>query len=639
MEPPPPNRRRTFYLAFAIGALTFLLFAPTFDFPYINYDDNLYITDNLRTQQGLTGENVRWAFTTGYPSNWHPLTWLSHMLDVTLFGLDSGWHHFTNVLFHTLNSVLLFLVLRSLTRAPWRSAAVAALFAWHPLHVESVAWIAERKDVLAGFFWILAMGAYGRYTRSTNALRYLLLLILMTLGLMAKSMVVTLPCVFLLLDYWPLQRISFDNAAWKKRAVVLLAEKAPFFALSIAAGVIAISTQGEGGAMRFGDQLSLPERIANAIRSYGIYLWKTIWPAELAVYYPHPGSWPWWHIALAAVVLLLVSAAAYIYRKRHPFISVGWLWYLGTLVPVIGLIQVGGQAYANRYTYIPLIGIFIIAAWGAPILFRRLNMSREALIPITGAILLLCLWRTSAEVRYWRSSEALFARTIQLTEDNTMAYTAMGDALINQGKYLEAILYLDKAIDLSPTYMEAHINLGKAYFLRGEREKAKLQYMTALSIDENQPRILYNLGIFYLRDKEMNKAQGALERAIEADPRYANAYAALGFVLNQLGEYDEAVARLKKADTLQPDREDVLSPLASSYMALGKHAQAVDAYARLVQAAPDDPIQRLNYAVALTEIGQVADARNQAQRALELDPQFERARIFLKVIDAASPVE
>ena len=636
METSARKSKRNFYLAFSLAVVTFLLYLPTLDFGFVNYDDNLYVTDNMRVQQGLTWHNVEWAFTTGYASNWHPLTWLSHMTDITLFGMDSGWRHLINVLLHCANTVLLFLVLKGMTDAPWRSAFVAALFALHPLHVESVAWIAERKDVLSTLFWFLAMGAYLSYTRRPGWGRYGVVMLCLALGLMAKAMLVTVPCLLLLLDYWPLKRITFDRSIPWRRGAALILEKVPLLGLSIVASIVAYLVQKAGGAMGLASVLPMKYRIANAFVSYVAYLEKTVWPAGLAVYYPHPReSISMTYAALAAAFIVGVTGAVIVLGRRKPYLPVGWFWYLGTLVPVIGLVQVGGQAMADRYTYVPLVGIFIMVAWGLPGLVPRIMQRRVIVVAATAIVLGLCAWRSHVEIGYWHDSASLFGRTLAVTSNNSMAETAMGNALMNQGRYDEAIVHLKKSLALTPHYVDAHVNLSKVLMLQGKRKAAQDELMRALKIDDSNPKLHNNLGALYAETKQWAKAVVELNRAVALEPTYASAHANLGHALLKTGRPKQALKHFKIALQYMPWRDDALRGLAQAYVGIGDPVHAAEAYGKAVALAPDDASLRLNYAVALAEAGRLDEARRAGEKALQLDPDLKGAQQFLDAVNSA----
>ncbi len=460
------RKQLTAAICFALAVGTFALYSPILSHAFLNYDDPDYIVNNPHVNSGLTWSGIIWAFKSGYAANWHPLTWISHMIDCQLFGLKPAGHHLVNVLFHTANTVLLFILLNYLTGAIWRSAFVAALFAWHPLHVESVAWASERKDVLSAFFWMLTLLAYTRYVaegklqaKRNSTLGFLaspfywLALILFACGLMSKPMVVTLPFVLLLLDFWPLQRF---NASTFQR---LLLEKIPFFVLMVASCIITLHVQK--GALWSTAALPFSFRLANALVSYVSYLSKMFLPVNLALIYPYPHSLPLPVVAATVIVLFLLSAIFLFQAKRCPYLIVGWLWFLGTLVPAVGLVQVGVQAMADRYTYLPSIGIFILVAWGIGDLVSSAPRKRETCILAGGAVLAACLVLTSLQLRYWRNSATIFSHTVEVTTDNYAADDCLGKTVDHDlGKPAVAEQFLKEAVSLEPDFPMGQFDLG-----------------------------------------------------------------------------------------------------------------------------------------------------------------------------------
>ena len=473
--------RPELWVCLFLVAAVLVIYHPVGGYEFVNYDDPVYVLENDPVRRGLTFEGIRLAFGTLHASNWHPITWLSHMLDVEMYGVNAGAHHLTNVLFHAFNSMLLFLLLRRMTGALWRSAMVAALFAVHPLHVESVAWISERKDVLSAFFGFLTLLAYTEYVKRPGWMRYGAALLLFTLGLMSKPMVVTLPFLMLLLDYWPLNR--YVNEGSLRRFAVLTKEKLPFFLLSAASCVVTMIAQERGGAMDALESYSFGVRLANAMVAYVAYLGKMIWPMNLAVLYPHPGVRPLWQIIGALILIVGISAAAVLWAKRRPWFAVGWLWYLGVLLPVIGLVQVGLQAMADRYTYIPLIGIYIILAWG----FHEMLYRRHYGIPelaIAGILVLTLLMLVAGnQVRYWENSSTVFSLALQNTSGNYLAHNNLALALAAQGKKDAAIDHLRKSIQIAPQYPPAHNNLGAILAEQFKLDQAILHFQKALELN------------------------------------------------------------------------------------------------------------------------------------------------------------
>ena len=514
-------------LSFLLAVATLLLYSPVASHPFINYDDGPYITHNPNIQSGLTFETVRWASTSIYAANWHPLTWLLHAFDFQLYGNDASGHHVTSMLFHAVNVVLLFLLLAYATRATGPNFFVAALFAVHPLNVESVAWASELKNVLCTFFFLLALGAYGWYARRPGLWRYLLVFLLFALGLASKPMVITLPFVLLLLDFWPLARIqslpspSADFPVPQFSALRLVLEKLPLLALSAASAIITVKGQHAGGAMN-PIHVSLGLRIANALVSYVMYLVKTFLPFGLALIYPFPtGGIPLWQPLLSVVVLLVISGIVFRYGLRHGYLILGWLWYLGTLVPVIGLVQVGAQARADRYAYIPLIGIFIMLVWSLTKIADEKNVSITwRAVP---ALLLLAILSafTFRQISYWNSDYDLWTRTLAVTENNAIAERELSDYLIRSRRLDEVFPHLRRAVDLDPTDLGARLNLGNAYSSQGRNQEALQEYQAVLT-QSLDPKLLLtaalNAGSSYLALGDFSSAEAAYRQALRVSP-------------------------------------------------------------------------------------------------------------------------
>ena len=553
--------RRELLIIVILTAATLLVFWRVTGHDFIMFDDEVYVTQNDQVQKGLSRQGAAWAFTTTHANFWHPLTWLSHMLDCELFGLNPAGHHFVGLLVHLLNTLLLFVVLHWMTRALWPSAFVAALFAWHPLHVESVAWVSERKDVLSTFFWILTLGAYARYVEHPRVLRYLLVLVLFSLGLMAKPMLVTLPFVLLLLDYWPLGRFNLGPLSWeagrpdnrRTPASHLVLEKIPFFALSAAACVAAYMAQARGGALKGASLFPLGVRAANAVISYVSYLEKMIWPHDLAVFYPHPGTWPGWQVAGAVLLLLAISALAAAAVRKAPYLAFGWLWYLGTLVPVIGLIQVGDHAMADRYTYVPLIGLFIMVAWGAADLTR--NWPRRRLVLSVAAAAVFCALAAGSvrQLKHWENSVTLFRHTLHATKNNYVAHTNLGMLSAGQGKLDEAMSHYADALRIKPDLVEARMNMGAALAAQNKFEEASRHYLRVLQIKPDFAAAHYNLGNLFAAQGKTIPAVSHFQRALLLEPDDAEAHNNLGISLARQGNRQEAIEHFQEALRIDPD--------------------------------------------------------------------------------------
>ena len=578
-----------------LGTLT--LYYPALQHGFVNYDDPAYVTSNWHVQQGLTWRGLAWAFTSTTEANWHPLTWISHMADVQLFGLRPAGHHAQSVLWHAVNIVLLFLLLTKATGFVWRSAFVAALFAVHPLNVESVAWVAERKTVLCTFFFLLALGAYGWYVKRPRARRYLLVALLFALGLMAKPMVITLPFALLLLDFWPLQR--FPETPLSKLAL----EKIPLLALSAASAAITLYAQRAGGAVGSIELLPLGMRVKNAIYSYLIYIDKAIWPSRLAVFYPHPeGSLALWKVLGAATVLITIAAAFWHFRERR-YLLVGWLWFLGTPAPMIGIVQVGRQAWADRYAYLPLWGLFVIGVWLASEAAARVSLSRAAQVAVASAVLLGYSVITHIQIGYWRDSYSLFAHAIQVTGGNPIAEANLGSALMEMRRPDLAAPHLERAIQLMPTLGTAHYNLGTLLQRQNELDRAQREYQLALK---------------YASDDR------------EASQTHNN----LAVLFNQLGRQDEAVAEFTQAIALNPYEQNSLVGRGLIEREEGKLEAALQDFTRATQVAPS-PLAFYWRGRVLEDKRQLSAAAEAYRTVLKLAPNFGDTRVRLENVEKA----
>jgi Tfp pilus assembly protein PilF len=554
----PSILRRDVFVCLFLIMITLAVYWQVRDHEFVIYDDDVYVTENPHVQAGLTRESLKWAFTTTWASNWHPLTWLSHMLDCQLYELNPSGHHLTNVFLHLANTLLLFLVLKRMTGAAGKSIVVAALFALHPLHLQSVAWVAERKDVLSTLFLMLTLWAYLRYVEGPGLNRYLLTLLLFALGLLAKPMLVTLPLVLLLLDYWPLERYRIGPAGDDTRATApapshgkeprsvffrLLSEKVPFFVLAAGSSIVTLLAQQGGGAVKTVEVFPVKIRIANALLSYVNYIGKMIWPHRLAVLYPHPGSsLSMWQAAGAGLLLACLSIATVRAALRHPYLAVGWFWYLGTLLPVIGLVQVGSQAMADRYTYVPLIGLFIIVAWGMFELLERTRHGQILLVFSSVVMISLLMILSWAQARHWRNSITLFEHTVQVTSNNYLAHNNLGAAMFEQGKLDEAILHYARALEIKPNYWSAHNNLALVLAEQGKLKEAFDHYQEAFRIKPHDAGIHNNFGTFLAQQGKPDQAMAHFSRALELKPDFAEVYSNLGNVFKQQGKMDKAIA-------------------------------------------------------------------------------------------------
>jgi len=588
--------------------LTWVLYVPVRSHPFINYDDDAYVLHNSRVQAGLTWKTVVWAWTATAVYNWHPLTWMSHALDCDLYGLDPAGHHLTSLMFHCLNAGLLFLLLARATGRPGRSFLVAALFAFHPFNVESVAWVAERKSVLSAFFFFLALGAYGRYACRPNLQRYVTVTVLFGLALAAKPMAITFPFVLLLLDAWPLRRI----AGWSSPPIVttearprksrksksardvdegtcfaaqrplsgLVLEKLPLLALSVGSAIVTVVAQGT--AVRSFTRITLGLRIENALYSYALYVWKAFWPTRLALFYPYP--WPRlavWKLGLAVLFLAGVSVAVWKQRLSRPYLGVGWLWYLGTLVPVIGIIQVGDQAMADRYAYLPMIGIFVMVVWGIADWADRAEVKPALRITLAGGVLAILAFLTQRQLAYWETNNGIWARTLDVTTNNIIAENNLADGLRAQGRVEEALPHFQAAVRLQPRDADKHVNLGAALAEAGQPQSAIEEYQTAIHYSSNpkvQARCYETLGTLYGQIGDYLEMRKSYRQALAADPSSGS------MMVRHLSRYVES------------------DPSAEDYFSLG---------------------------VLLQEEGQGSKAREAYEEALKLNPNFQPAQVAL----------
>ena len=522
--PPAADAFRPAIVALALALLVAVSFGGVAGLGFIEeYDDYQYVTRNQAVLSGLTWAGLRWAFTSvGYAFNWHPLTWLSHMADVSLFGLDPRGHHLVSLALHTLNSLLLLQVLRRATGVLWPSALVAALFAVHPLRVESVAWVAERKDVLSAFFWLAATGAYVRYARRPSVARYAAVVLLFALGLLAKPMLVTLPLTLVLLDVWPLNRLRPAPGARRAGPAPggpgVLVEKVPLLLLSGASAALTVVAQNRGGAL--GTDYPAPLRAQNALLSLARYLGKTLWPQDLAVVYPFPWRGiPAWQWAAAAVMVLAVTAAAVRWRRRCPAVLWGWLWFLVTLAPVIGLLQAGDQAMADRYTYIPHVGLLVMAVWGLRELARGRPRGRVVLAALAAAALAALPVLTQRQVRIWRDGVTLFTHARAVTPGNWIAEINLGMYYMNRGEKTKAVEHFRETIRARPDHVRGHFNLGVALYESGSLEEAAGQYRQALALDPHFGEAHCNLGVVLLMRGRTEEAVLHFREALRANPR------------------------------------------------------------------------------------------------------------------------
>jgi tetratricopeptide (TPR) repeat protein len=681
---PPRPRFPGWFPAALVALATIILFWPATHFEFVNYDDNVYVTENPHVQSGLTWQGVKWAFSnTQQADYWAPMMWLSHMTACQLFGLKPWGHHLINVLLHALDTALVFLLFRRLTGATWRSLFVAVLFGWHPLRVESVAWVTERKDVLSTFFGLLSLLCYAKAVTGDkcqvtgsekNILTaflsrvtchvspyYFLSLFFFALGLMSKPMLVTWPFVMLLLDYWPLERFKVQGSKFRVQGLIL--EKVPFFVLAAAMSVVTYVVQQHGGTVATIENLPLGARVGNALISYCRYLGKLFWPSDLAFFYPHPANWPRGEVILAGGLLLVVTTACVVARRRFPFLLTGWLWFSGTLVPVIGLVQAGGVAMADRFSYVPSLGLLVLVIWGACELTRWWRHQVMALSATGCAAVVICFGLTQQQLGYWKNSETLFQRALEVTRNNYLAHNNLGFTLNEEGKIDEAINQYQEAIRLKPDYAEAHNNLGIALATKGQIDEAIRQFQEAIRLKPDYAKAHYNLGNVLGSKGQMDEAIRQLQEAIRLNPDFAEAYNNLGNTLGLRGRTDEAIGQFQEAARLKPNSAEIHNNLGNTLIqknrideaigqlqealrlkpdfaeahfnlgtALGWKGQtdeAIDQFQEAVRLAPNDANVHYNLGTALGRKGQTDEAINQFQQAIRLNPDYFEAHYNL----------
>ncbi len=596
---------------------------------FVNYDDDDYVTANPHVLEGLTVPAVVWAFTAYHAANWHPLTWLSHALDCQLFGRNAGGHHAVNVLLHVANTVLLFWVLWRMTGATWRSACVAAVFGLHPLHVESVAWIAERKDVLSGLFWMLALWGYARYVERPTRARYGLVFGCYAMGLMAKPMVVTLPFVLLLLDYWPLGRTRWTPSVVGHSAPLrlgeLVLEKVPFFALAAVSCGATIWAQHSGGAIMSLERLPVELRMANAVVAYVRYIEKAVWPSGLAVFYPYQ-AWSPGAVIVAGAILVVVSALVIRGVRREPHLAVGWFWFLGTLVPAIGLVQVGVQSMADRYTYLPLIGLAIMLCWSVPssVLAQR---NRKAITGVAAAAALaVCAALSRVQVGYWKNSETLFRHALDVTRNNWVAHNNLGVVLKDQGKVPEAVAHYEQALRINPNYAGAHNGLGMALMSSGRVPEAIGHFEQAVRLKPDYAEAHNNLGVALKNQGKLAEAIAHYEQALQINPDFAGAHNNLGNVFLQERKVSDAIGHYEQALRINPDDPEAHYGLGMALMSSGRVPEAIGRFEQALRIKPDYVEAHCYLALALEQTHSVREAIAHYEQALRVNPDYVMAQ-------------
>ncbi len=587
---------------------------------FLNYDDQLFVTDNSYVQQGITSKGLAWAFTsTKY--NWHPLTWISHMADYQVYGLDPVGHHNTNLILHLLNTVLLFYFFLQATGDLGRSAFVAALFALHPLHVESVAWVAERRDMLSGLFWMLTLIAYGRYAKvKTYGMSYVLVMGFFLCGLMSKPMMVTLPFVLLLLDYWPLKRWGTDS--WR----LLFLEKCPLFFLAGVGSAIAFISQHQGNAVVSLEKMSLALRLSHVPLAYVEYLAKAFFPRGLAILYPYPAVLPLWEVVGAIFILGMLSVGFWRARASAPYLIVGWLWFLGTLVPVIGFVQIGSQAIADRYTYIPLIGIFLMISWGAEQCFRYWYFSKTSNVLLAGMVVVVLICCTQYQMKFWRNTFTLFDHALAVTQNNSLAHRVLAITFAQQGNISEAMYHYQQEIAMHPKALQPRLQMAHLLAKQGKTAEAMQSYQEVLSLRPDYGPAHNGLGLLLAQQGKTKEALHHYALAVNSGEENAEAHNNWANVLIGEGKIAEAMAQYAQALRINPEMADAYYNIGNALMGQGRDLESIHYYEQAIFFAPKDPDARNNLGNVLSRLGRRQEALECYRLALEICPGHKQAQ-------------
>ena len=638
--PAPRVAPRWIYAALLL--VTTVVYAPVAGFDFVRFDDPDYVTHNDHVRAGLTWQGVRWAFTTGHVANWHPLTWLSHMLDVELLGVNAGAHHVVNVVFHAANTLLLFVALQRMTGAVGRSAVVAALFAVHPLHVESVAWVSERKDVLSTLFWMLTLIAYARYVERPGVLRYAAVVASFAFGLLSKPMVVTLPFVLLLLDVWPLGRL----ALWRDgrlthtgdrgvTALRLVKEKLPLFGLAVLSAAITVAVQRRWGAVGGLAQYPLATRAANALVSYVAYLAKLVWPYDLAAFYPYRSTLSVPQALAAGVLLVVLTLVAVRASRARAYALVGWLWFVGTLLPVIGLVQAGLQSMADRYTYVPAIGIFVVGAWGGTELAARWTRGRALPAIVAGLVVVAYAVVARVQVPVWKDSVTLWQRAVDATTDNAYASYNLGVVLVQSGRLDEGIARFHEALRIQPDYADVRIDLANALRARGSLDGAIEQFAAVVRLRPAyaDARVAY---ADVLRDRgHAAQALTQYREALALDSTLATAHNEIGNLLTSAGRFDDAMAEYAAAVRIDPRFAESRNNLGGALVRAGRTEDGLVQFRAALRLAPGDPTFNYNAALAYERLGRTSEAIERLRAALQTDPRHAPSLRALERLNGA----
>jgi protein O-mannosyl-transferase len=613
----------TLYLCVGLALVTSVAFFPALQNKFVNFDDNTYVYENPKVVAGLTLSGITWAFTHFHSGNWHPLTSLSHMLDCQLYRLNAGGHHFTNLLLHTVVAILLFIVLQEMTGAVWRAAFVAAVFAVHPLRVESVAWISERKDILCGLFFMLTLVVYVAHARAPSVGRYLMVVWLYALGLMCKPMLVSLPLVLLLLDYWPLRRFTDPSSARR-----LFVEKLPLIGLAALSCLVTLFAQRSTAVSI--NHIPLSWRVGNAAVACMIYIRQMVWPLHLAPFYPHPADGqlapgvidqlPAWQIVFAIVAIISISVAAVLWRRKRPYMFTGWFWYLVMLGPVIGIVQVGVQAHADRYTYLPQIGLYILVSWIAADLIRRRRAGRLILTAAAAILLMSLTWIARAQVRYWHDSETLWKHSLAVTEDNDFPHFGLGDVHLARGELDKALAEFRLALDRRPNSPYAYNDIGLVLTKMGRLDEAVDHFNAAIHILPNFPTAHYNLGNALMQKGQINDAIKEFEHELALQPDHAAARCNLATALLNQGQLNQAIAQYERTIELRPDYAEAYYDLGNCYLQQGNPEKAVKQYEQALKLSPHLVEARNNLATILGQKGEIDRAISELEEAIRIQP-------------------
>ena len=633
-----------------IAAILILITAAAYEnvrnHEFINFDDDIYITDNQIVTEGLTLKGITWALGFNERGYWQPLTWLSHMLDCEIYGLKPGGHHLTNFMIHLINTLLLFWTLYRMTGRVYRSALVAAFFALHPLNIESVAWIAERKNLLSTFFWMLCLLSYKRYAENPKPDRYMLTLILFVLGLMVKPMLVTLPFVLLLLDFWPLKRLKFgqlqeyshEEPRGQARKMQsndvskLIVEKIPFFVFALGSVWLSIASTQHINNMIALNTVPMTLRIGNALVSYVSYIGKMIWPFKLAVYYPHPESIPLWQVTGAGLLLAAATGLFLFLINRKPYLAVGWFWYLGTLVPVIGIVQGGvWPEMADRWAYVPLIGLFVLIAWVVPDSLKKWQFAKPMMAITAIAVIVSLFFITKSQLQHWKNSKTLFEHALKVTTENTVAHNNLGNALLQESKIEKALEHFRAALRIEPKHAGANNNVGNALMKLGRVEEAIDHYLESIKIDPLTPEIHNNLAIALNEQERKEESILHLREALRLKPNYADAYNNLGAVYRKKGQIQKAAKCYLEAIRLRPDISQPYNNLGLLLQHEGKLKEAIYYFRHALNKNPDFVAAENNLKSARAALEDFNEAVAQIQSQINRSP--EDAELYLKLGD------